>query len=361
MLLQLYYQWPTYSKFWFFMSILLLFGLAAIAYFYNYRKGEKERIWLKFVNSSLQLGLTYPEIEQVKPLYNELSRIGKGKVILQVALLRPYLLKYFSIKSKGQKEVRKDVHTFRRLAFAKHTDELLQSKELDLGEPVSLESQKDGSAVFGQIIRVLPDVIELHVRAKLPELFIANFPVQMYFYRPESGGYLLGGHIVSIVDKAVTIKTNYQFVHADERHFMADLSMKAQLCINVVPLIRLKELAPLNTESLEKEKALTNKAEIKWRKLNPNLGQFEAKTIRISDRGVVLETTDLRIDKSYLNLAFLLTLDFIDGEPLEVTGHLLSMGRRGYYLFRFGELSQEARFRINEAVKTNNPQKEKLV
>ncbi|MBW7859163.1 MAG: hypothetical protein H3C43_12920 [Leptonema sp. (in: Bacteria)] len=361
--LQLYYQWPTYSKFWFFMSILLLFGLAALAYFYNYRKGEKERIWLQFVNRSLQLGMTYPEIEQVKPLYTELTRIGKSKTILQAALLRPYLLKYFAIKSKGQSDVRKDVHIFRRLAFSKHTEELLERKELDLGEPVSLESQKDNSAVFGQIIKVLPDVIELHVRAKLPDQFIAGFSVQMYLYRPESGGYLLAGQIVSIVDKTITVKTNFQFVHSDERHFMADLSMRAELCINVVPLIRLKELAPLTAAPKDEEK-LANKAEIKWRKLNPNLGQFEAQTIRISDRGVVLyvdETKHVRVDKNFLNLAFLLTFDFIDGQPLEVTGHLLSMGRRGYYLFRFGELSTESRSRINQAVKANNPQKERLV
>ncbi|EHQ08220.1 MAG: hypothetical protein F9K24_13395 [Leptonema illini] len=357
MVLQLFYEWPVYSKFWFFMSILLLVGLALAAYLYALRRNRQERLWLKFVGRSLQQGMTYAELEALKPLYSEMYTIGLGNVILNPVGFRPHLLRYLSEHQRDQKEVRRDVHIFRKLAFTKHTDELLEGKELDLMEPVSMETLHGEVACFCQIEKVRPDTLDLRIKGKLQPEFTPGVLVQLYFYRPASGGYLLRAKIENIFEKTITLHTSYQFVHAEERHFMADISMKAALCINMVPLIRLKSLP-----SREKTEPVQHEP-VQWKHLDPHLGQFPAETVRISDRGIVLyvdETKSPRIDKNFLNQAYHINVDFIDGEPLEAIGHLLGMGRRGYYLFRFGELLPEARARVNKAVRENNPQKERL-
>jgi hypothetical protein len=357
MVLQLFYEWPVYSKFWFAMSVLLLVGLAVAAYLYAMWRTRKDRLWLKFVGRCLQQGMTYPEIESLKPLYSDMYSIGKGKVVLNPVLFRPHLLRYLSEHQKDQKEVRRNVMIFRKLAFVKHTDELLESKELDFMEPVSMETLDGDRACFCQMEKVLEDSLQLRVKGRLLPEFTAGTPVRLFFYRPASGGFLLGAKIESIFEQTVTLHTNFQFVHAEERHFMADLSMKASLCINMVPLIRLKSLP--SREKMEPAKD----EPIRWKHLDPQLGQFPASTVRISDRGIVLyidETKSPRIDKNFLNQAYHIKIDFIDGQPLEAIGHLLGMGRRGYYLFRFGELLPEDRARINKAIRENHPQKERL-
>lgn len=55
MVLQPFHEWPAYSKLWFFMSILLLVGLAACLY--ALQRNRQERLWLKFVGRSLQQGM----------------------------------------------------------------------------------------------------------------------------------------------------------------------------------------------------------------------------------------------------------------------------------------------------------------
>ncbi len=361
MVLQLFYEWPVYSTFWFFMTLLFLVGLGLLAYLYALRRNRKDRLWLKFVGRSLQQGMSYSELEALKPLYSELYAIGLGKTILNPVAFRPHLLRFLAEHQRNRKEVRQHVHIFRKLAFAKHTEELLESKELDLMEPVSMETLQGDTACFCQVEKVLPDSIDLRLKGRRPPEFTAGMEVQLYFYRPATGGFLLPATIHAFFENTVRLNTRYQFVHAEERHFMADLVMKASLCVNMLPLIRLKTLPPRDKRQTTEETEQPDP--IQWRKLDPDAGQFPAETVRISDRGMILyidETKSPPIPKDFLHQAYLVRLDFIDGRPLEAFGHLLGIGRRGYYLFRFAELLPEDRARINKAVRENNPQKERL-
>jgi len=359
------YEWPVYSPIYFVLSFVLIAGLIAALAIYVYIKGRKNRIWLSFVNQSLQRGLNYVEIESLKRLYGELYALGKGKVILDVHELRRYLASYFLKTSHEQSACRRDVQIFRRLGFAKHTEELLERKEIDLGEAVSIEIPHSTVAMVGLVTKVHEDAVELLVRNRFNSDFKPPALVLLYFYRPASGGVLLTAKVESIVDRKMLLKTNYQFAHAEERHFMADIEMPASLCINMVPLIQLRNIEEGQQQDGDL-KGDSAKELIKWRKLDPKLGQFDVKTVRLSDRGVVVYHDSSQIDtkeisKNYLNRTYTITIDFIDGGQLQAIGHLMSMGRRDFYLFRFAGLLPEERDRIVYAVKKNNPQKERLV
>lgn len=90
---------------------------------------------------------------------------------------------------------------------------------------------------------------------------------------------------------------------------------------------------------------------------------FPAKTERISDRGLTLETLDPSLSEAlgrYRQWELRLTLP--DGFLLVCHGRILSIkGSRYRFLFKYDELSENSRKILFALIQDNNPVREKLI
>jgi len=315
---------------WFLFIFFLMAVIILILKAYYKRGVNRDSLWIVLLNFLYKRNLSSAEIAIIKKFYNSMKVSDREAMLGSKNLFHEKVNEYLKASNNIVPEV--EVNIMEKLFPVKGFEsEILSLKNVYESEKCAL--QIDDRHYLATVIKIENLNLLLSIDSENLE-YNGEEIVQIYFYRPGVGGYLVKGIVLQFTVDSITVQFNGEIEEKGERHLMSELKLSVHF--TPWPL-------PEGEEGIKREIWGTT--------------QF------ISDRSLVFLAKNEEDVPYYLKKhdIWLVNMTLPDGYNFTCRGRIMkSISIDKGYLYRFFDVSEQARTILFGNISKSNPVRDNL-
>ncbi len=367
--------WPQFKLAAFIGTGVVLTLILIVYLFIRLRLAEQARrdaAWLSLANYGLKRKLTQQEMNLLRKFYDFLAPEDAAQALhnkrLFHAKMHDFLVENRHVEPRARVQLMDKL--FPEIDFQM---EIKSLRDVQLGESCSVEF--DGHRILGWIVKKTEEEIWISLPNWAPARTYIGDPAQIYFFRPNIGGFLVHGSLQRAGRNGVVFEKPERVEFYGDQHLMARIELPIRLTAwapggQGPVLIETAEsaatpVAPASHADADTD-SNTPAAAAPAAAAEPHLApvQLEGETDRISDRALIFvfsrETTHPeRLIRKYEVWEADLVLPI--GFRFKCRGRILPGSTPGRFIFRYLDASDLARRMLWEEIKSHGPEREQLV
>jgi hypothetical protein len=341
-----------------FMLLLKIIGVSIVVGFvvtlWKKRVKKINENWRNILKFAYSQHLNAGEINLLEDFFQNahLSYFEISNLQKEPKLFKSELIKYFSKKHDGNEEhLVQIVDKLFPMEIA-NQKEIKSIDDIIIGEPCSIEFEED--FLLGTITKKSKNELLVSFHERLPEKNSEGKTIQLYFFRLQTGGYLLDGKAKKIKSKNLIFEFLGEINWKGDLHLMAELKRSIKISPNELDIDERQKEDKELLEDLELDKDLAEMI------VNPT--EINGFTTKISDRASLIQFTDI-VSPLFLKNHDIwnMELDLGTNTIVEVKGRLFpSKSSPSKYLFKYVNIDPEQRRAIFNEIKKFNPTQEQI-
>jgi len=348
-------NWPDLSAAALTVAVLFVlagFAIFALTRFYYRRQAATEARWKALADYALKRKVNQRELDRLHRFFQNLSESEQNEALHSRRRLHALLHEHLVRESAWP--ARERVTLFDKLFPPVQADEAIEIKserDLQPGETVALEWS--GGRFLGAVVkRTEEGELWISIPESAPRGGLQGMDAQVFAYRPGLGGFALQGRINRAGKEGVAFQPGGTVESLGEQHLMALLDLPT----------RLEPWEPDEPAQGRRDSiGARNPAEAGVETPSPYM---EGRAERISDRGLLFLPEEGARDAAErlfpLHEIWQAEFTLPDGFVLRCRGRIVRAHAPGRYVFRYTDLPDNARRILWDAIKRNNPRRERL-
>ena len=333
---------------------LLVFGWVILSNYYRKRLEIQNR-WTELLNISYHKGLSPNQIRVLQKFFFDLPIKLSGVLLEDWGSFRRLLAEYLNTVTDISNELK--VRLMDRL-FLPGMDEVQpieKTTDLMIGETIGLEIEN--KHYMGSVIEKKNKDLLVCIPNWGPPHGLQGKDTKLYAYRPEIGGFLFSGAILSTKKDCIYFRHSGSFESKVYYHLMVE----QPLSVKFMSWPQVDESAG----SAPDPKASDN-GEVEIPLIKKNVVVY-GQTFKISDRVLSFSfksDADLQGYRDNEQIVWEMTLLMPDSSTFICRGKMINLdqqdGQSGIFFFRYIDLSDIDRDKLMHWIQANHPVKEKM-
>lgn len=367
--------WPQF-KLAAFAGTLVVLTLILIAYLMirlrAAQQAQRDAAWLSLASYGLKRKLTQLEMNLLRRLYDTLSAEDRSQILHNKRVFHGKVHDFLVVNRQVEPRARVQLmdKLFPEIDFQV---EIKSLRDVQLGESCSVEF--DGQRMLGWVVKKTDHELWISLPGWTPERTYMGDAAQIYFFRPNIGGFLVHGWLQRAGRNGLVFEKPERIEFYGDQHLMARIELPIRLTAwapggqgpvmvetNEAPRAagpRVLDAGAETASDPESADLLDSAEDVHRAPLS-----LDGETDRISDRALIFvfartATHPERLIRKYEVWEAELTLPI--GFHFKCRGRILPASAPGRYIFRYLDASDLARRMLWEEIKSHGPEREQLV
>lgn len=369
--------WPQF-KLAAFIGTLVVLTLILIVYLMIRlrvaQQAQRDAAWLSLAAYGLKRKLSQLEMNLLRRFYDSLSAEDRSQILHNKRVFHAKMHDF--LVANRQVEPRARVQLMDRLfPEIDFQVEIKSLRDIQPGESCSVEF--DGHRMLGWVVKKTDNELWISLPNWTPERTYIGDAAQIYFFRPNIGGFLVHGSLQRAGRNGLVFEKPERIEFYGDQHLMARLELPIRLTawapggqgpvmveIDEAPKTSGAQDTPAADARVESDSADEAGSSASADAVHRVPLSLDGETDRISDRALIFvfartASQPERLIRKYEVWEADLTLPI--GFRFKCRGRILPGSTPGRFIFRYLDASDLARRMLWEEIKSHGPEREQLV
>lgn len=375
--------WPQFKLAAFIGTIVVLTFILIVYLMIRLRvaqQAQRDAAWLTLATYGLKRKLTQLEMNLLRRLYDSLSAEDRGQILHNKRVFHAKMHDFLVVNRQVEPRSRVQLmdKLFPEIDFQV---EIKSLRDIQLGESCSVEF--DGHRILGWVVKKTEHELWISLPNWTPERTYIGDAAQIYFFRPNIGGFLVHGSLQRAGRNGLVFEKPERIEFYGDQHLMARMELPIRLTAwapgGQGPVMVEVDGAPGSSgahraaPAAEADAAAGTDADSGEANADAPTSEegaqrvplrLDGETDRISDRALIFvfsrkTVNPDRLIRKYEVWEADLTLPI--GFRFKCRGRILPGSAPGRYIFRYLDASDLARRMLWEEIKSHGPEREQLV